>query len=211
VSAPRTAERLVTFTDAVVAIAITLLILPLADVVSDALSKHERSFQAITDNQWQIYSFLLSFAVIARLWYSHHRIFEHIQGYSPGLIWWNFAWLLTIVVLPFPTDMVAGFTNDRFVTALYIGTVLASTVCQVVLIVIVNRHPDIARAEDPIPRRSLLGSVSSASLLALALVLAITVPKVGYYGLLLLLVPDLVHRARQIGGKLTAHRETAPS
>jgi uncharacterized membrane protein len=207
VSEPKSAERMVTFTDAVVAIAITLLVLPLADVVTEALGKNERSFEVITHNQAAIYSFLLSFAVIARLWYSHHRIFEHIKGYSPALIWWNFAWLLTIVILPFPTEMIGGFGDDRFVAGLYIGTVLASTVCQLVMILIVNRHPDVVREDDPIPRRSLFSTTLSASLMALALILAITVPGVRFFGLLLLLVPDVIHRGRQIATKLGAAGE----
>jgi uncharacterized membrane protein len=206
VSAPRTAERLVTFTDAVVAIAITLLILPLADVASEALGKHEQSFQVIGDNRWEIYSFVLSFAVIARQWYSHHKIFEHINSYSGSLIWWNFAWLLTIVALPFPTEMIGGFGDDRFVASLYIGSVLANTVCQVALILIVNQHPDIVRDDDPIPRKSLFATATSAVLLFVALMLAIFVPGVRYWGLLVLLVPDLIQRARQIRA-LVPHRK----
>jgi hypothetical protein len=51
--------------------------------------------EAITQNQWQIYSFLLSFAVIARQWISHHRLFEQIKAYSPPLMAVNLCWLLT--------------------------------------------------------------------------------------------------------------------
>jgi uncharacterized membrane protein len=64
----RSPERLVYFSDAVVAIALTLLVLPLAEAVPEAVSKHADSLKVITENQWKIYSFLLSFAVIARLW-----------------------------------------------------------------------------------------------------------------------------------------------
>lgn len=201
---------MVTFTDAVVAIAITLLVLPLVDVVSESLGKDEHSFEVITHNQPAIYSFLLSFAVIARLWYSHHRIFEHIRSYSPALIWWNFAWLLTIVILPFPTEMIGGFGDDRFVADLYIGTVLASTLCQLVMILIVNRHPDVVREDDPIPRRSLSGTIMSAVLMALALILAITVPGVGFFGMLLLLVPDVIYRARWLAAKFGVTALGAP-
>jgi uncharacterized membrane protein len=39
----------------------------------------------------------------------------------------NLCWLLTIVVLPFPTEMIAGFDHDYFTPLFYIGTVLASS------------------------------------------------------------------------------------
>jgi uncharacterized membrane protein len=67
----------------------------------------------ITENQWKIYSFLLSFFVIGRLWMSRHRIFEQIKAYNRRLMNVNLWWLLTIVVLPFPTEMIGGFDDDR--------------------------------------------------------------------------------------------------
>jgi uncharacterized membrane protein len=67
-TAAKSVDRLVAFTDAVVAIAITLLVLPLADLVHEAAAKHETSWEVISKNQSQIFSFLLSFVVIARMW-----------------------------------------------------------------------------------------------------------------------------------------------
>ncbi|WP_410615855.1 TMEM175 family protein [Amycolatopsis sp. lyj-109] len=58
-------------TDAVVAIAITLLVLPLVEAVPDAVAQHLGPAVLISENQWKIYSFLLGFAVIARLWVVH--------------------------------------------------------------------------------------------------------------------------------------------
>lgn len=80
-------ERLVFFSDAVVAIALTLLVLPLTELVPEVVvAEHGRSFEVVTDNQWQIYSFLLSFAVIARLRMGHHRLFEQVRAYSGPLL-----------------------------------------------------------------------------------------------------------------------------
>ncbi|HEV7979968.1 TMEM175 family protein [Amycolatopsis sp.] len=78
----RSPERLVFFSDAVVAIAMTLLILPLVDVIPELVAEHGKSIEAITKNQWQIYGFLLSFAVISRFWIFHHHIFEQVKAYS---------------------------------------------------------------------------------------------------------------------------------
>jgi Endosomal/lysosomal potassium channel TMEM175 len=104
-------ERLVIFTDAVVAIALTLLVLPLTDIVPALVAAHGRSIDAITGHQWQIRSFLLSFVVIARQWMSHHRLFAHVIEYSGALVVMNLAWLLTVVIMPFPTEMVGALSG----------------------------------------------------------------------------------------------------
>ena len=70
-------ERLITFLDAVVAIAITLLVLPLVDVSADV--DHYGSVRdLLRENQADIWAFLLSFAVIARLWFVQHDSVRHV-------------------------------------------------------------------------------------------------------------------------------------
>jgi uncharacterized membrane protein len=187
-SVERSTDRLVFFSDAVVAIALTLLVLPLADVVPEAAAEHSRSIEVITENQWKIYSFLLSFAVIARLWVSHHRFFEQVKAYNNRLMVVNLLWLLTIVILPFPTQMIGGFDDDRFTAAFYIGTMLAASVCRLAMILIVRADPSIAKSPDGIPGRQLFLSAVSTGLIVLALLLAALVPGVRYFALLLLLL-----------------------
>src|SRR3954468_8892714 len=120
----RDPDRLVLFTDAVVAIAITLLVLPLVDVVSESVAEHRTSVEVITEHRPQILSFLLSLVVIAQYWVTPHRMFEGVKAYSRPLTAVNLAWLLTIVFLPFPTEMVGVFGDDVFTTLLYTGTIL---------------------------------------------------------------------------------------
>ncbi len=146
----REPDRLVLFTDAVVAIAVTLLVLPLVDVVPDVVGEHGRSTEVFTGHQAQIWSFLLSFAVILRLWFAHHQLFQHIRGYTFTLMLWNAGWLLAIVVLPFSTEMVGAYpSDDRFTLLFYIGNVLAATACQTVVTVIAYRDAEVASESDP--------------------------------------------------------------
>jgi uncharacterized membrane protein len=193
-STNKSPERLVFFSDAVVAIALTLLVLPLTDLVPQLAAQHGKSIEAITEHQWQIYSFLLSFAVIARMWIIHHRIFEDVQTYNRPLITVNFAWLLTIAVLPFPTEMVGGFAQDEFTVLFYIGTVLVSSACLTAIVLLVRYNPEIAVSPDVITDRRLVNAVGSTAALALAFLLAALIPAVGYYGLLLLTVPSTIAR-----------------
>jgi uncharacterized membrane protein len=189
-------ERLVFFSDAVVAIAMTLLVLPLAEVIPELVAEHAESTEAFTRNQWQIYSFLLSFVVISRFWISHHHLFENVKAYSPALMQANLGWLLTIVVLPFPTEMIAGFDRDQFTALFYIGTVFASSAFLAIMVLIVHRNPDLARDPDSLSASGLWNAAGSTLALAVALILVAIFPSIGYYSLFLLMVPGNAIRIR---------------
>jgi uncharacterized membrane protein len=194
--ANRSPERLVFFSDAVVAIALTLLILPLTEAVPEAVAGHLDALEMVRENQWKIYSFLLSFVVIARLWVAHHRLFEQVKAYSYPLMVMNLAWLLTIVILPFPTEMVGGFDDDRFTVGLYIGAVLAGTLCQFVMTLIIRADPAVSKGDNgTLDRLRFTAAVNSGLLLA-ALLLSALIPGVGYLALLLLVLISPINRLR---------------
>jgi uncharacterized membrane protein len=172
---------MVLFTDAVVAIAITLLVLPLVEIVS--LPGDERPSELVSHHWPEILSFLLSFAVIAQLWMTHHRIFADVRELTRPLMLLNMAWVLTIVVLPFPTELVGSYGDDLFTQLFYVGTILVSSV-------LLSSMTLVAHAGSLTPR-AVLASVMPAVLLLVALLL---VPLVNYYGLLLLLVEQLLSR-----------------
>src|SRR5262245_24860305 len=115
-------DRLVFFSDAVVAIAITLLILP----VLDRVGRRGSVLDLWHDSRSLLLAFALSFAVIAEFWINHHALFEAVARYNDALVWVNMFWLASIVFLPFPTEVlgVKG-TDDAAVRAFYIGSVLA--------------------------------------------------------------------------------------
>lgn len=181
-------ERLLAFSDGVVAIALTLLVLPLADLVPDAVPPGTPGGSLITDHLAQIASFLLSFLVIGRFWIEHHRTFARARHASPPLVWWNLAWLLTVVVLPFPTEMVGVFTDDPFTLRFYVGTLFASSAVLLVTKVLVERT--VPREE----RRRRFGGATTA-LLLVVLLLVVVVPGVGYTPLLLLFLTPVLEQA----------------
>ncbi|GAA3436013.1 TMEM175 family protein [Kutzneria kofuensis] len=187
-------ERLVFFTDAVVAIALTLLVLPLTEIVPEVVAAHGEPIEAITRNQAQIWSFLLSFAVIARQWISHHRLFEQVRAYSTVLFLTNMVWLLTVVLMPFATQMVGGFSTDQFTCLLYIGTIVVNSACVSVLTVLVRSDRELRKEGSVITDRWLFNTIGTTVALAAAFLLELIVPSVNYYGLLLLVVPPIVAR-----------------
>jgi uncharacterized membrane protein len=169
------------FADAVVAIAITLLVLPLVGLHTEA---HAGLGRLLSDHLGQLGAFALSFVVIARLWSAHHRMFEQVVAYDSVIVELTLAWLFTVVFLPFPTELVADRTS-RGVDALYIGTLLASSVALSLTSVWLDRHPALAQRGPeyvPNPAPWLLPVI-----FAVALVVAVSLPGVGLLALLLLL------------------------
>jgi uncharacterized membrane protein len=195
VPASREPSRLILFTDAVTAIAVTLLVLPLAEVVPEAMRAHETSVEVITRHQPEIWTFLLSFGVIIRLWLVHHRTFAHIRAYSHALLLLNFGWLLAIVVLPFPTEMVGAYGGDRFTVGVYIGTILVANSFQTAMTLTAYRDPAVASETDPLSIQYVIASCTASGLLLCALILALAVPDVNYWALLLLFFSPAVESA----------------
>jgi len=186
-------ERLITFVDAVVAIAITLLVLPLVELLAG--EGRETDLAAVfTGHGKEFEAFLLSFAVIARLWWAHHRLGEQVGGYDGAFVVINLVWLLTIVFLAFATQAVATFPVDRLPVALYVGTMTASAACLLLLTVLLWRRPGLRRADVTADDSTVRAAVTTTTLLALALVLGVALPAVNYWALLLLVLTGPVER-----------------
>ena len=104
-------ERILFFSDAVFAIAITLLALeirlpPLPETATNA------QLLAALGTLWPRYlSYIISFLAIGMMWLSHHRAFRHVHQYSDRLILLNILFLLLIGFLPFPTAVIGEFGN----------------------------------------------------------------------------------------------------
>jgi len=181
-------DRLVFFTDAVSAIAITLLILPLVDSVGQAADKGLDPGQFIGDNLAQIAAFVLSFAVIARMWMTHHAIFEHVKTYNRSLLLLSLAWAFTIVVLPLPTEMVSRFETDPVTIVFYIGTMAVSSLTLMGMILLIRRHPQLELDDNPVGGRAVFPTVSTTIGFFVALIIAVLVPAVNFYALFIILL-----------------------
>ena len=193
-STSRDPDRLVLFTDAVVAIAITLLVLPLVDLVPEVKAEGGDAVSVISDHRQELFTFLLSFVVIANFWLGHHRVFEHVRAYTAPMMRLNLLWLLTIVVLPFPTEIIGAFPSDRFTAGVYTGTILALSICQSAITWLIRGHKELEKPDNPVRQGELVGSLLLTGLTVVAFVLAAFVPGVNFYALLLLLLSPIVMR-----------------
>ncbi len=120
-------SRLETFSDGVMAIAITLLIL---DVKVPHLQ--HGLWHALVE-QWPSYAaFATSFLTIGIIWANHHRMFKLIARTTNAFLMINVLFLLVISFIPFPTAVVAAYLRDpeqrRTAALVYGGTMVLTAV-----------------------------------------------------------------------------------
>ncbi|WP_238148184.1 TMEM175 family protein [Rothia halotolerans] len=194
-------DRVVAFGDAVVAIAITLVVLPLVDRATEARSAGEYFSSGWLD----LVSAGLSFAVIAVFWRAHHWLFADALGYTSAVLHLEVLWLASIVFLPVATVLdFTGDGGDPLALGVYIGTMLVGSVALRLERVVLERA-GLIREGARLPALELW---TGAALLLLALVLAVALPGVGAYWLLLLFLEGPVIALIRRGGRADAGRES---
>ena len=120
-------ERLVFFSDAVIAIAITLLAL---DLKIEKQVEGKLQFSDILTSWERFAAFGLSFIIIAVFWKVHHDFFQYIKKVNNKLVWFNIIWLLFIVMLPFSSTLVSSHLRDTPAIVTYSINVLFVTIMQ---------------------------------------------------------------------------------
>jgi uncharacterized membrane protein len=92
--------RVETFSDGVFAIAITLLVLTIAQPSDFGHLAHQLA------HRWpSLAAYVVSFTVIGIMWVNHHTIFTHLRVVNRGLFYFNLLLLMTIVFIPYPTEV----------------------------------------------------------------------------------------------------------
>jgi uncharacterized membrane protein len=166
------AERLIFFSDAVVAIAITLLALALP------LPKHLTSLSpsgAVFSGMWadrgDYFAFLISFVVIGNHWRSHHRLFRNVTRLDSRIVTLNLVWLLMIIITPFATKLLSA--NGGFGARFTVYAIIQ--VITILTFLLMSRHirdSQLLRPGAPPPA----DRADDAALLAVAGMFALSIP-----------------------------------
>ena len=105
-------NRLEAFSDGVLAIIITIMILELKQPVSDGL----KDFLALGPT---LLAYLLSYLFIAIYWVNHHLIFQKAERINVKILWCNIAWLFVMSFIPFCTGWVGAYPTSWAPSTLY--------------------------------------------------------------------------------------------
>jgi len=143
-------ERIVFFSDAVFAIVITLLVLPLTAEI-ELPDDGTGLAAAVWSMRTAVLSFAVSFLVVGQFWIAHHRTFGSIRRFDGGLVWLNLLLLLTVAFMPFPAALLSRRTDDdSFPVVFYaVSMTLASALLSAIWVYAVQRgllSPSVAQA-----------------------------------------------------------------
>jgi TMEM175 potassium channel family protein len=161
-------DRLTAFTDGVVAILITILVLelrpPTGDRVGDIL--HEKG---------RLLAYLLSFVFVAIYWVNHHHLMQVVHLIDGRVLWANIHLLFWLSLTPVATDWLgeAGVKSGPVATyaIVLLGCAIAYTLLTIALISLHDADSPLVQAIG----RDRKGKVSLAAYIV-ALALAFVVP-----------------------------------
>lgn len=192
-----TTNRLEAFSDGVIAVAITLLVLNIT--VPPPTKHHDLAHELVV--HWPQYAaYATSFITIGIIWINHHAMIGRLRQADHGILFWNLLLLMSIGVLPFATSLMAtylrqGHGEAHLAAAIYSGALLVMALMfsalnrQILLVkadLLEHEIPEQQRRE--IFKRAIIGIAPYVVATALALVsayatLAICAAVAVYYAL----------------------------
>jgi TMEM175 potassium channel family protein len=143
----------------------------------------------------QLISYVISFYVIAQFWLVHHRVFRRITKHGEGLAWWNFAFLFTVSVMPFTSDLEGKFASNPLAVSIFAANLLAASLATQ-LTYIYGSRKNLVTAESPREvQAARLRAAASVFVIALSIGIAwINTDAAKYFWLLLAVAPRIAER-----------------
>jgi uncharacterized membrane protein len=136
-------SRLEAFSDGVIAVAITLLIL---DITVPKLGPGETLLHALL-HDWPHYAaYLVSFLTIGIIWINHHAMISRLRQADHSILILNLLLLMSIVLLPFTTELMAAYLRAASGESLAAGVYSGSLLAMSIIFSVLNRHILLNRA-----------------------------------------------------------------
>ena len=110
----RALDRIGAFSDGVMAVAITLLVL---NIQVPTLEHGQTLGDALVDLLPSLGAFVLAFALVGRFWVVHHNLFEKLRGFDSRVMLLNLAFLALIVLIPFSAELYDTYTDQGLAAA----------------------------------------------------------------------------------------------
>lgn len=167
--------RVVNLSDAVFAIAMTLLVLTV-DVPD--VDSSELAAALITDLP-QLGAYALAFVLVASQWYAHRKLFKRLAITEVGLTIINLVFLGLVALVPFPTSMLGSYPLAPAAVIPFLATFALLGVTYLALLVRAQAiHAWLQPLPDSAYRRILMAFGASTSLLVVGIAVAARLPAV---------------------------------
>lgn len=178
-------ERLIFFSDAVFAIAITLLIIEVRPPHLGFHATDRDQLVALANLIPNFVAFFISFFVIGAFWAGHHRAFSLARHWSPALVTPNIFMLAAIVFMPFATAYMGTNMGQRVPSMVYDAVLLATGLLNIRLVRIATSAPVVDKHVDALIIARTRGRGWGVTLgAALAFLLAFFLPRLSQFGLM---------------------------
>ena len=177
-------ERLVFFSDAVFAIAITLLVIELHPPHFPRGTSDHDHLAGLARLVPALLGYFISFAVVGNFWMGHHRAFSLASHYHPRVLGWNMGLLCTIAFMPFATAYLSANFTQRVPTVFYCVVMFVAALLNFRVNRIATSPPMLDEGADP--QAVLYVRIRGLSVLLGALtavLVAIVLPEYGQIGL----------------------------
>jgi uncharacterized membrane protein len=112
-------NRLLAFSDGVIAVIITIMVLEMK-------APHEASLGALVETAPVFLSYVLSFIYVAIYWNNHHHFFHLVRRVNGAILWANLHLLFWLSLIPFATSWMGEYSASTTPTAVYGGVLLMS-------------------------------------------------------------------------------------
>ncbi len=160
--------RVLTLTDGVFAIILTLLVLELH--VPD-LTTGQSLREAIREIRPSFIAFVISFVVVAIAWAGHRDLFALIRLTDRNLVWLNFLYLFPLSILPFGASLISRYDNEAIALQLYGLMLLGGGLTRLCIWWYATGRPYLL--QQPVDRRTRLASAAAVSIPMVAYLVAI--------------------------------------
>ncbi|MCZ4242537.1 TMEM175 family protein [Pedobacter punctiformis] len=188
-------ERMILFTDAVFAIAITLLVIEIkAPEIHENMTLSEMAKQLLSLMP-KFIGFIISFFVIAIYWRSHHRLFSFIKDYDDKLIWLNFFFLFSIILMPFSSAYYSDNTMFSLPFWFYSANITLTGFFNYLMLTYIIRHKGrISDGFDDLKARQLARwrTLIVPSIFLLGIIIDACLPSRGHMNMLSRFTPMLI-------------------
>lgn len=132
-------QRVEALSDGVFAIVITLLILDIK--VPDV--DYRQLMAGLIAVLPRIYAYAISFGVIGVYWLAHHQSLQLIGKLNGYLIWLNFAYLLSVSFMPFPTALLGRYPMQPIPIVIYGLNLIVANATGLLLTLYLRAHPEL--------------------------------------------------------------------
>jgi uncharacterized membrane protein len=167
-------ERLAAFSDGVIAIIITIMVLELKLPESASHGEVWPSFLEPLAPKLAIYA--LSFCIVGTMWINHHQLLAAVRRGSSQLMWMNLLLLFFMSLIPLATSFLGEHPFLPRAISFYALILALSSVVFSLLRYHLGRLPEHDRSQMPFRRATLVRSFASSLLYAAAAILAAYAP-----------------------------------